>query len=1009
MSADPIDRLEAGAQKAEDAWRRGDFAAALQHYSMAVSERLTNIEVGVDGSVKLKAADFVVFERLSDLARLFGHAEEADALLAIAIEQIGAAGNRYWADLLLIKRVDLALGRGCLRTAQSLLNSLHPSIGHVTQISFTDTGLKAWERRCQWSNADERDRVTIFALLYFVLGRMLAALGQYGQAEEALQHGLAHAKSENAKELAKKSVAPLELALVTTLLEKGELQRAATRLNKFDGQAHKKKRPAIFVQALELQGKLDLLAGEFGAALACFRQVRDLCVQSGFARASVAATLNLAHALIFLNQTLDARRHLQLIHEYAERSGDLAAVARAEWLMRLASSRAQSLADGVSIAQTVTEQWGFSQADQLSQAEQSATAGAPPETRSFAGGINPLDLPQSDNYLAFFEERALGFHWLLGRRDFSACAAYLVLLQKIFAHTDSLLIKLRLHVLSGLLAYYLDDFAQAEKVLTAAQPELRRLCLLPELWQVQRLIGWCRLKLGRDATMQEALATDNAHLLGVMAGTLEQEDRSFFLLNKWTAEEEELAARINQLSRMKTALAAAPWYQRLRLGWQLNVQLDELLHTIDRYRDMTAQWATRAPAAGQAAATGVRQQQLKDIRPERRLWRRLWRSKRGHATISFLVLPDRVLFVRRSRFKLKFGVSPATRVEVRELVRQWHEIIAQITQERARGLGLQPDEATGPGEDAAALITVLTNEAREVSERLSVLLQLPSVFDSLPRSTRALTLALDDSLHGFPFAAIMHRGRYLIEHYALAFAYRDDDEQEAVRAAPKCSALLVGASRGGGDWPELEAVSEELDSVAGWATGRKLAVQRLDDATPTYAAPDKATVLSTLPQSTVAHIACHGLFTPDQPSQSGIVLRPAQQPDVLSVQELSALDLTNLRHITLSACWSADHFILPGRWVISLPETLARAGAASVLGCLWLVDDRIGKAFMTQFYQHLNKHTRAEALRRTQLACLRGNLKIAPTPDQVAAAPDTAQPIFWAGYQLYGRGDTLKL
>jgi CHAT domain-containing protein len=161
-------------------------------------------------------------------------------------------------------------------------------------------------------------------------------------------------------------------------------------------------------------------------------------------------------------------------------------------------------------------------------------------------------------------------------------------------------------------------------------------------------------------------------------------------------------------------------------------------------------------------------------------------------------------------------------------------------------------------------------------------------------------------------------------------------------------------------------------------------------------------VLAELPQAVAAHFACHGIFKSDRPAESGVVLRPSERPDVLSVKELSELDLSNLSHVTLSACWSADHFILPGRWVISLPETFARAGAASVLGCLWLVDDRVGAAFMEQFYRHLDRETRAKALQLTQLACLHGRLNL-------PGAPDTALPVFWAGYHLYGRADALRL
>jgi hypothetical protein len=153
LSLDPIDLLEAAAQQAEDAWRRGDFLAAFQLYARAVSERLTNSGYGVDPAVQLQAADFIVFERLSDLARLFGRGDVANELLTIAIDQISAAGNDYWADLLRVKRIDLALGRKGLREAQSLLDEMRPSIGDVTRISFTHKGLMEWERRCSWRHA----------------------------------------------------------------------------------------------------------------------------------------------------------------------------------------------------------------------------------------------------------------------------------------------------------------------------------------------------------------------------------------------------------------------------------------------------------------------------------------------------------------------------------------------------------------------------------------------------------------------------------------------------------------------------------------------------------------------------------------------------------------------------------------------------------------------------------------------------------------------------------------
>src|SRR4030095_6934608 len=116
--------------------------------------------------------------------------------------------------------------------------------------------------------------------------------------------------------------------------------------------------------------------------------------------------------------------------------------------------------------------------------------------------------------------------------------------------------------------------------------------------------------------------------------------------------------------------------------------------------------------------------------------------------------------------------------------------------------------------------------------------------------------------------------------------------------------------------------------------------------------------------------------------------------DTLTVRELSRCRFDGLEHVTLSACWSAHNFVLPGRWVISLQETLCRAGARSVLGSLWPVDDKISVCFMRRFYEHLLRAPRDEALRRTQLECLAGALR---------GAGDAARdPLYWAGYNLYG-------
>jgi CHAT domain-containing protein len=188
----------------------------------------------------------------------------------------------------------------------------------------------------------------------------------------------------------------------------------------------------------------------------------------------------------------------------------------------------------------------------------------------------------------------------------------------------------------------------------------------------------------------------------------------------------------------------------------------------------------------------------------------------------------------------------------------------------------------------------------------------------------------------------------------------------------------------------LPGVRRELDRVApilsrrGWR-----AIELLDKAA------SKTVLLSPAPQTSLVHIACHGTFEPDHPDRSGLLLlSESGNNEMLTLREISELDLHRVHHVTLSSCWSADNFVLPGRWIISLPETLLRAGTRSVLGCLWPVPDDFAEAFMERFYCNLEHYPRDRALQLVQIECSRGDLKA------ITREPGPAP--FWAGFRLYG-------
>jgi CHAT domain-containing protein len=92
------------------------------------------------------------------------------------------------------------------------------------------------------------------------------------------------------------------------------------------------------------------------------------------------------------------------------------------------------------------------------------------------------------------------------------------------------------------------------------------------------------------------------------------------------------------------------------------------------------------------------------------------------------------------------------------------------------------------------------------------------------------------------------------------------------------------------------------------------------------------------------------------------------------------------------------------------------AGAKSALASLWSVNDQGTLALMTDFYQQLDQAPiKAEALRRTQVAMLKGQVRLEGSklrisdkeiplpPELVQARNQTLEhPYYWSGFTMIG-------
>jgi tetratricopeptide (TPR) repeat protein len=927
MAAVAARTLDNAIQRAEGLAGRGDWHGAVAAYRVILQD---SIRVEGNQLPTLGAVHLLAMDRFADLAVPLGYIRAGRELLSAMASLSSAAGDWYGRDYACVKRMLIEVGVGDLSEANATLRSMESTLGQIDQINFAD--LSEWESRRSWPRSDASDRSVLFSQLYLAMGALLASLGSYGEALQSFRRGLAFT-GQGMPDLAQRAAPVLHASIAAALLEKGDLGEAEQELDTRIAGIEEFAEPALYLRVHEVLAKLCLLRGEFGRAESELQRIVRICSARAFDFAECRARLNLAQMLIFLNKTSEAQDNLERAVAIARSRGDQAMHTRAAALMAAGRARVASLAEGVSIAGSVAQMW-------LGEPEPASSEGA--------GLPASVDLPQAGNALAFFEDRLLAAHWQLARGSVSNARTLLAEMRQTFQHCDSLLIEMRLDAFEALLCYYEQNYQAAATSLRRLLPIYAGRGVKPELWQLQRVLGWCLARMNAARAEQDQLTLLSKTLLEEITSTLAPQDQAIYELNKWTSEEEYFACEIDSLAAAQRKTDATPAPLRLYRRLQLARRLHALSQRIDRFKEEIA-----GERVGASSRTFVREQLA---------------QPRDTATLKFLVLPDRVLVIERTRFHLRFGVSSVSRLQLRSLVRAWHEWTT----------GLRS------GGDFQA-------ESAAVARDIGAALQINGALGCLSSRVKSLRIIPDDCLHGFPFAVLKYRDKCLVEGFALSIHASDSERARHGRQKP-VKALFVGVSAEAPGFPALTLAGEELPPFRAWTREAQLTDLRNAMAT-------RDSVVAELQSCTFAHIACHGVYVPKQPEATGLVLVPSP-PDheVLSMADIASLRLEKLRHLTLSACWSADNFLLPGRWVVSFPQRFHVAGAGTVLACLWEVEQRFAAAFFARYYSYLAELPPAEALARTQQDCISNTL--AATGDSTWMAP-----IYWAGYRVYGGRD----
>lgn len=324
-----------------------------------------------------------------------------------------------------------------------------------------------------------------------------------------------------------------------------------------------------------------------------------------------------------------------------------------------------------------------------------------------------------------------------------------------------------------------------------------------------------------------------------------------------------------------------------------------------------------------------------------------------------------------------------------------------------------------------------TFDPRPASQAVYDLLVKPIEGDLAGIKADTIVWSLDGALRYIPPAALWTKDKgYLAERFSNVIVSLASRETLALPASKgeDWNVLGVGVSKATEGFDPLFAVPEELgcivsDDASTASTGKcktgVLPGRRLMDDSFTLARFEDE-----IGRYPVIHIASHFQLTPGDDKGSFLLLGGGADKrftvDRLRNQNLSDVDL-----IVLSACNTAT----PGGArsngieIEGFGSVAHEAGAKSVIATLWSVFDASTKDVMVEFYRGFRrgKITKAEALRRAQIAVMNGQYKpkdgAAVRSDDLVVFEDEensripfkidpkapfAHPYYWSPFTLMG-------
>jgi len=250
-----------------------------------------------------------------------------------------------------------------------------------------------------------------------------------------------------------------------------------------------------------------------------------------------------------------------------------------------------------------------------------------------------------------------------------------------------------------------------------------------------------------------------------------------------------------------------------------------------------------------------------------------------------------------------------------------------------------------------------------------------------------LVFVLDSELQNIPMALLKdEENHYLVEKYSITQVLGSSVREPKVLPPEQLKALIAGVSQGpsfGTEFNELTKVEFELELVEKNTSDSQV----LFNQDFTKKSFQNQISISTFP---IVHLATHGNFSSDP--EKTVILAYDEPINVWQLDRLlrsrTEVSLDTIELLVLSACQTAKGDKQSG---LGLAGIALQAGARTTLASLWNVSDSSAPEFMSEFYQGLRNGSKAEALRKAQIAFFKD-----------PKYEDFHNPYYWAPFILVG-------